>query len=315
MAQGKIRLGLVGVGKIACDQHVPAILENPRFDLLATASPLGEIAGIPAFADLAALIADGPRLDAVTLCTPPAVRAALAEQALAAGLHVMLEKPPAACLSQAEAMVCAAAAAGRSLFAAWHSRETACVDAAATWLKSRRIDRVEVVWREDVRVWHPGQDWLLAAGGFGVFDSAINAFSILTRILPGSLALENARLGLPQNRQAPMTAELALRHGHSAQEHCAPVTCDLSILHGGLPQWDISVRTDAGTLELTRGGHHLAIDGQAQAPADGAEYPRLYTRFAELVNAGCSDADTRPLTLVADAMLLGHAVPLPAFDF
>lgn len=310
MVQGKIRLGLVGVGKIARDQHVPAILGHPRFELVATASPVGEIDGIPAFPDLATLIANVPNLDAVTLCTPPAVRAALAEQALAAGLHVMLEKPPAACLSQAEAMISAAGASGRSIFAAWHSRETSCVDAAAAWLNCRRIDRVEVVWREDVRVWHPGQDWLLAAGGFGVFDSAINAFSILTRILPGPFALQSALLGVPQNRQAPMTAELVLRHGVSA-----PMTCDLSIIHEGAPQWDIAVCTDAGILNLTGGGHHLIIDGQPQLQDNGSEYQRLYSRFADLLDAGCSEVDTRPLTLVADAMLLGQASALPGFEF
>jgi D-galactose 1-dehydrogenase/L-arabinose 1- dehydrogenase len=56
--------------------------------------------------------------------------------------------------------------------------------------------RVQLIWREDVRVWHPGQDWLLAAGGFGVFDPAINALSILTRVLPERLA-QSAELGIP----------------------------------------------------------------------------------------------------------------------
>lgn len=310
MAGGTIRLGVVGLGKIARDQHLPAIAASPRFELVATASPDGGIAGTPAFPDLAALLGTGPELDAVVLCTPPSVRAVLAMEALQAGLHVMLEKPPAACVSQAQSLADSAAAAGRSLFATWHSRETSCVDKAAAWLKGRQVERVEVTWREDVRVWHPGQDWLLAAGGFGVFDPAINAFSILTAILPAPLALKSARLGVPANRQAPMTADLVMRHGR-----IAPVLCALSILHSGQQEWNIVVTTDAGVLELSTGGHQLAIDEQEHPAGDDNEYARIYDRFAELIDRGASDVDIRPLVLVGDAMLLGETARLPDFDF
>ena len=310
MARAEIRLGLVGVGKIARDQHCPAIAADPRFALVATASPEGRLAGIPAYPDLAAMLAGEPRLDAVVLCTPPAVRTELARQALAAGLHVLLEKPPGPCVSQVEALAAAAGATGRTLFAAWHSRETGAVDAARDWLAARRIDRVAVTWREDVRVWHPGQDWLLSAGGFGVFDPAINALSILTEILPGPLALERARLGIPGNREAPMTAALALRHGRAT-----PVQCEFSILHEGDQQWDIEIDTDSGRLHLARGGHDLRLDGARWATPETAEYPRLYARFAQLIDTGRSEIDWRPLTLVGDAFLIGVTEPLPDFLF
>lgn len=308
MDKSVIRLALVGLGKIARDQHLPAIRANPRFDLVATASPKDRLADLPAFAGLEDLLREGPAFDAVTFCTPPAVRARLAARALDAGKHVMLEKPPAAALSQVEALRAAAQAAGRSLLAGWHSRETAAVDAAAAWLTGRRIDAVRLVWREDVRVWHPGQDWLLAAGGFGVFDPAINAFSILTRILPGSLALESAELGIPANREAPVNATLTLRHGGTAV-----VACDLSILHAGPQQWDITIGSDAGELVLSEGGHRLLIDGKPQTTDADGEYARLYARFAHLIESGESDLDARPLMLVADAMMLGRITPLPPF--
>jgi predicted dehydrogenase len=89
-----LQLGLVGVGKIARDQHVPAIAAHPGLNLAATASPRGRIDGVPGHADLDAMMAAHPDLDAIILCTPPAIRAGLALRALAAGKHVMLEKPP-----------------------------------------------------------------------------------------------------------------------------------------------------------------------------------------------------------------------------
>lgn len=304
-----IRLGLVGLGKIARDRHLPAVAADPRFALIATADPAGGLDGIAAYPALDAMLDARLALDAIVLCTPPSVRAGLAQRALEAGLHVMLEKPPAAELAQVDAMMACARRAGRSLMATWHSRETAAVDAAAAWLAGRRVDAVRLIWREDVRVWHPGQDWLLDHGGFGVFDPAINAFSILTHILPQPLRVEGGELGTPANRHAPMTAQLTMRHGD------APVSCDLSILHSGHQQWDIIINTDAGRLELTQGGHHLAVDGIARETGADAEYPRLYARFARLIDAGHSDVDAAPLKLAADAIKLGHARPLPPFEF
>lgn len=79
-----IRLGLVGLGKIARDQHLPAIAADERFTTLAE------------------LLASDVIVDAVALCTAPQPRHALAHQALAAGKHVMLEKRPGATLSEVE---------------------------------------------------------------------------------------------------------------------------------------------------------------------------------------------------------------------
>jgi D-galactose 1-dehydrogenase/L-arabinose 1- dehydrogenase len=312
MHKSPIRLGLVGLGKIARDQHIPTIGANPRFELVATASPDGGVEGVPAFADIDAMLAadDVAGIDAVCLCTPPGVRADLARRAIAAGHHVMLEKPPAASLSQVAALSGAARASGRTVMATWHSRETAAADMARAWLGGQRVVAVRVVWREDVRQWHPGQDWLLAAGGFGVFDPAINAFSVLTHILPGALEVTAAELAIPANRAAAMEAQVEMLH-----DGTAPVTCDLSIMHPGAPLWDIAIETAAGTLHLGEGGRHLTIDGEPRPTGGPGEYPRVYDRFASLIDAGQSDVDDRPLMLVADALMLGHRRALPAFEF
>jgi predicted dehydrogenase len=54
-------------------------------------------------------------VDAVILATPPHVRAELAQQALARGLHVLCEKPLANSAEQCRGMLAAAHAAGRTL--------------------------------------------------------------------------------------------------------------------------------------------------------------------------------------------------------
>ena len=109
------------MGKIDHDQHVPAIAGNPAFELVATVSrsPNG-VEGVPHFHDIADLIASGQGIDAVALCTPPQVRRAIAMQAIQAGWHVFLEKPPGATLAEVANLEAASQAAGVTLFASWH---------------------------------------------------------------------------------------------------------------------------------------------------------------------------------------------------
>lgn len=54
-------------------------------------------------------------IQAVVICTPPATHAPLALEALAAGKHVLVEKPLATSVADADAMIAAAAAADRTL--------------------------------------------------------------------------------------------------------------------------------------------------------------------------------------------------------
>src|SRR3546814_14231220 len=91
----------------------------------------------------------------------------------------MLEKPPAATTTEISALADHARARGVTLFATWHSREAAGVAGARDWLSDKRIRAAHIRWKEDIRRWHPGQEWILDAGGFGVFDPGINALSIL----------------------------------------------------------------------------------------------------------------------------------------
>ena len=68
---------------------------------------------------------------------------------------------------------------------------SAMVSDARAWLKGRTVTSGRISWRESARKWHPGQRWLWEAGGLGVFDPAINAFSILTALLPSPVVVTN----------------------------------------------------------------------------------------------------------------------------
>jgi D-galactose 1-dehydrogenase len=303
-----ISLAVVSVGKIVREQHLPAIAVNPRFNLVATASRNASLDDVSSYRDIAALLASEPSIDAVSLCAPPRGRYDMARVALKAGKHVMLEKPPGASTGEVRDLEAIAKAQGVTLFTSWHSREAAGVPPARDWLQDRKVRSVRVDWKEDVRVWHPGQAWIFEAGGLGVFDPGINALSILTAILPGRLVLKDATLAVPANKAAPIAANLQfLLDGN------APVLAEFDFLQTGPQTWDIAVETDAGTLKLSRGGSTLDIDGTRVIETEDREYRNLYERFADLISNGESDVDLMPLNLVADAFLLGSRTVVDPF--
>lgn len=300
-----IRLALIGIGKIARDQHLPAIAADPAFELVAAVSRNASVEGVANFTDIDALITSGLAIDAVSICTPPVGRHHIATKALAAGWHVMLEKPPGATLAEVRALV----PGGCTLFAGWHSRHAAGVAAAKAWLASRSVIRANIEWREDIRQWHPGQEWILAPGGLGVFDPGINALSIITAILPRPLRVASASLDFPKGRGAPIAAKLAMASGD------AEVIADFDFLQSGAQSWNITVETDAGTLVLRDGGAKLFIDDIEQKLLESGEYPGQYRHFAALIAAGASDRDLAPLELVADSFLAGERREVAAFQF
>ncbi|GAB7524738.1 Gfo/Idh/MocA family protein [Paraburkholderia sp. 2C] len=301
----KLSIGIVGVGKIARDQHLPAIAGLERFELVACASRNASVEGVRNYPTIDALLEGEPDLDAISLCATPHVRFDQARAALAAGKHVMLEKPPGASVHEVDVLREMARAAGRTLFATWHSRYSPAVEVAREWLAQRAIQSVQVRWKEDVRRWHPGQEWIWTPGGLGVFDPGINALSIVTRMLPREVILKSAELYVPSNRQTPIAAELDF-----VDEAGVPVHASFDWRYGPVEQWEIEVATSDGTLFLTEGGKRLSIVGKPVDLAAEREYPALYERFQWLIDHGEQDVDVRPLRLVADAFLLGshHAV-------
>ncbi|WP_192255633.1 Gfo/Idh/MocA family protein [Mesorhizobium caraganae] len=304
---GPIKLGIVGVGKIVRDQHLPAVAKDGDYRLIAAASRHGKVDDIPNFPTIEAMLDAVPELEAVSLCMPPQYRYDAARTALIAKKHVFLEKPPGATVSEVEDLKRLAQANGVTLFASWHSRYAPAVEAARTFLSSAKISSAAIVWKEDVRRWHPNQDWIWAPGGFGVFDPGINALSIVTHILP-AMFITSAVLDFPENRASPVAAHVNFRTADGL-----PVTMELDWLQTGPQSWDILADTDKGKMVLSGGGTRLAVDGKVVHDEPEAEYPQLYRRFAEIVRAGVSDVDLAPLQHVADAFMLGKRNVVEAF--
>ena len=303
-----MKIALVGIGKIALDQHVPAIAASPDWELAATVSRSGRVADVPAFSDFDTFLAQRPDVPVVSLCMPPVPRYAYAAAALRAGRHVMLEKPPGATLAEVYDLQAMAAARDLTLYTTWHSRMAHAVAAAKAWLADTTVTQAHITWREDVRKWHPGQDWVFEPGGMGVFDPGSNALSILTHVLPRPVHLTAATLEFPSNCQTPIAAQMTFTGG---------VTADFDWRQTGPQTWDITFDTPKGGLALRMGGNVIEVNGK---PAGGentimGEYPALYAAMTDLIHLGQSEVDLAPMIHVADALTLGARREVEAFHF
>ena len=306
-----ISIAIIGLGKIAQDQHLPVIGGDPDFSLAAVVSGRGLAhPGVPTYGTPGELFAALPGLEAVAICTPPSVRHAIARAALEAGVDVMLEKPPTPTVAELLDLEAYAAARGRVIFTTWHSQYNAAVDAARARLAGRRIRGLHIDWREDVRRWHPGQAWIWEVGGFGVFDPGINALSILTRIFPGPVFVRDAELTYPSNRAMPIAARLTF--GSPLAD--GALTAEFDWRKTGDQSWTIEIETAEGErLRLTDGGSRLAVAGVETVAQPMREYEGLYRRFAALVRDRASVVDTAPFQLVADAFMVGRREVTDAF--
>jgi D-galactose 1-dehydrogenase len=309
----KRKIAVIGVGKIAQDQHLPVIEKSSYFELAATVSTRGvQHRDLPVYGTATELYAAHPEIELVSVCTPPEVRCELAREAVGAGKDVLLEKPPAPTLSEFSDLVAYAKTRGRLLFQTWHSQYNQAVDDTRALLASEGVESLHIDWNESVRKWHAGQEWVWEPGGFGVFDPGINALSILAKIMPFPLWVREATVRTPENRQTPVAADVVFA---SAQAHAPKLSGHFDWLSDD-DRWTFSIRTRKGTdISLENGGMRLRINGELHLEGASEEYERIYERFAQLLERRESMVGDTPLRWVADIMMVGRRETVAAFEW
>ncbi|MGH3839795.1 MAG: Gfo/Idh/MocA family protein [Pseudonocardiaceae bacterium] len=112
-------MGVIGVGEQTASHLLPALLALPKVRIAALVDPLREQRdaladriGVSArFDSVAQLLAEG-EVDAVVAACPPQAHEQIAAAAIAAGVPVFVEKPPAATTATLVELADAAAASG-----------------------------------------------------------------------------------------------------------------------------------------------------------------------------------------------------------
>lgn len=123
-----MKIGLIGAGSIA-RYHLEAYQKNPYAEVCAlcdanpqTAETLAKEFGIPSYCTDYRQILSDPAIDAVDIVTPTFTHKTMVTEALAAGKHVLCEKPPARNVEEAKAICQAAEASDKVLMFAFIKR-------------------------------------------------------------------------------------------------------------------------------------------------------------------------------------------------
>ncbi|MEI8038599.1 MAG: Gfo/Idh/MocA family oxidoreductase [Verrucomicrobiota bacterium] len=142
-----MNFGIIGSGMIA-PIHAQAIAAMTGGTLHSVfnhrpegAAALAAAHGVPAYSELAAFLAD-PALDIVTICTPSGAHFEPALAALAAGKHVIVEKPLEITCERIDRLIAAAAAAGKTLSSVLNRRFSPAMDAFKTAAESGRFGQL-----------------------------------------------------------------------------------------------------------------------------------------------------------------------------
>jgi UDP-N-acetyl-2-amino-2-deoxyglucuronate dehydrogenase len=114
----KLRFGLIGLGEIAYSSTGHVLRQTANAEMIVGMDPLADIAasyeaefGIPCSTNLEDVLAH-PDVDAVVISTPHNLHVPLGIQAAQAGKHVVVEKPMATTLDDADALIAACKNAG-----------------------------------------------------------------------------------------------------------------------------------------------------------------------------------------------------------
>jgi UDP-N-acetylglucosamine 3-dehydrogenase len=230
---GPVRLALLGCGTIARDVHLPAFAAAGRdlVDVTVFASrsmaSAERAAGQWGSGDVTTNWQEAVErddVDAVDICAPNGLHRAMTVAACAAGKHVLVEKPMAVSLDDADAMIAAADAAGRVLMPAQNIRFAPACRAAGRALADGRIGELvgirAVLGHTGPQDWAPGADWFFdreQSGGGALLDLGVHLFDLVRAVTGDEIAVEGAvlkpRASAPGIEDA---AEVAFRLGRGA---------------------------------------------------------------------------------------------------
>lgn len=271
-----LRVAIVGTGSVA-NLHAQAVAVHPRAELiavtdlsLAAADAFAERHGGPAVHRTLDVLLDAEHPDVVLICTPPAAHRAQALAALAAGAHVVVEKPPAPSLNELDEMRAAAAAADRHLAVVFQQRTGTAAAHVRRLLHEGTLGRPLIAVCETL--WYRGEDYFAAPwrgkweteGGGTTLGHGIHQLDLLAYLLGDWASVQGRlwRLDRDTETEDASTATVTFASGVVAQV----VTSTVS------PRETSSIRID--TQKATVTVDHLYGHGHenwAITPAPGFE--------------------------------------------
>lgn len=211
---------IIGFGNIAEKGHLPSYLKSAEAEIVAVMDPSEQrraaaqavISGVRVYSSVEDLFRT-EKVDFVDICTPPASHAALAQQALEHGMHVLCEKPLVLSEEDYVQLAKTQRERQRTVFAVHNWKYAPIIRQALDWIREGRIGQV---WHVELFVLRdnvckgttqgangaagPAENWRqdpAVSGGGILVDHGWHAFYLLTNLIgadPGSI-LSNMHFG------------------------------------------------------------------------------------------------------------------------
>eukprot|EP01125_Pyxidicula_operculata_P001726 TRINITY_DN11551_c0_g1_i1.p1 TRINITY_DN11551_c0_g1~~TRINITY_DN11551_c0_g1_i1.p1 ORF type:complete len:333 (+),score=69.46 TRINITY_DN11551_c0_g1_i1:94-1092(+) len=219
MASQEVGVGLVGIGAIS-PYYVNAVKVLGFAKLVAVCDvKVKDSTQFPDavfYTDFKQLV-DDPRVDVVIIATPPSTHFNIIEYSMSKKKKVIVEKPVATSVSDAEKSVQLSKDNNTHLYFSYHTAFQPVYLAAKEVvndfvIKGDKVKKFSVHYFEDVRNYHPGSSWVFnpqVSGGGCLIDSGINALSAIVDLL-GPLKPSSVHIGHDSSFPVETEAKVSL---------------------------------------------------------------------------------------------------------
>jgi predicted dehydrogenase len=255
----RLRIGLIGCGRIARLTHLHAIRQSPKLDLVAVADPdknartviSSRMKGVAAYAAAEELVRhDG--IQAVLIATPPASHVPIALRAIEAGLHVYLEKPMACSVAESRKLLTAWRNSGLVGMVGFNQRAHPLMERAHSLIRSGRIGTPALVRSVFSAAQRQLPDWKQKrdSGGGVLLDLASHHLDLLPWLLDASITSISASVSSRVSDDDGAILALRFENGLEGQVAVSMIGSETD---------RVEIIGDAGALIIDRFGRRLEL--------------------------------------------------------
>ena len=293
-----LRIGLVGLGTAGL-RHAAACRKDGGVTLVAAADPAPAAAeaaaglGLPCFSSYEQMIGAVP-LDAVIISLPHALLAAAAVACAGRGLHMLVEKPMAVTLTEADAVIAAARTAGVRLMVNFVHRFRSEYRQAKTLIDAGVIGRPVLILDSMTsgRSTMPGRLWDRAASGGGMMMyNGVHSIDRLAWLAGSPIARATATAGTfcyPVEVEDTLVGAVVFASGA-----LGAVIQQKSDAAATLAGWDTMVWGTRGAIKVS-GGVLEAVSDKERTRVEVPEDDRFLGAVREFAGAIAGQRDPQP---------------------
>jgi predicted dehydrogenase len=199
-----LNVAVIGLGAVAVRRHLPVLADHPHFKIASAcetdpsrAAQVAREFSIPMVSPDARAVLESDAVDVVAILTPPSTHASLAHQALDAGKHVLIEKPLAINVEEAEQLAARAERASSKFLVAFNQRHHPLLQRARAILRAGQLGKLRAASaflgnthsRTSQSGWHADP----AHGGDLLFEVGVHHFDALRFLLEAEVSELYAR--------------------------------------------------------------------------------------------------------------------------